>query len=135
MKCRKLKSMSSPSKFVKEKFAKIEWESEKLKKSQVKLSNLSTEHSAFKQAFVLVETLETFIQCKDARYEEEDLPFTAAVSSLMDLRNWENENLKQNETIIGKLKNLKESVREKCDKCDAFWENMDAEESKWNLIY
>ena len=130
LKCRKLKSMSSPSKFVKEKFAKIEWESEKLKKSQVKLSNLSTEHSAFKQAFVLVETLETFIQCKDARYEEEDLPFTAAVSSLMDLRNWENENLKQNETIIGKLKNLKESVREKCDKGDAFLEDMHAEEVK-----
>ena len=134
LKCRKLKSMSSPSKFVKEKFAKIEWESGKLKKSQVKLSNLSTEHSAFKQAFVLVETFETFIQCKDARYEEEDLPFTAAVSSLMDLRNWENENLKQkeneeHETFVGRLKNL-ESVREKCDKGDAFWEDMDAEEVK-----
>ena len=72
------------------------------------------------------------LQCKDARHEEEDLPFTGAVSSLMDLRNWENGSLKQKEneeyeTFVGKLKNLKESVREKCDKGDAFWEDMGAE--------
>ena len=38
---------------------------------------------------VAVETLETFMEYKIERHEKEVLPFTKAVSDLMDLRNWE----------------------------------------------
>ena len=101
------KGMAFPNKFVKKQFAKIQWTSGSFMESKVKISNLRTENAAFQQVKkVAMETLETFMECTNEWHEKEDLPFTKAVSDLMDLRNREIDDLKKKENEE-RVKNIK----------------------------
>ena len=69
------------------------------------------------------------MECKNDSHEKEDSPFTEAVSDLMDLQNWEIDDLKKQENkgqegFEERLRRLKDREKNMCDKGNAFWKDI-----------